>query len=287
MGAYMKRVRTFFKIILKNKQAVFGMCILIFFFLMATIGPMIVAASTTTNYANRLKGPSLQHWLGTDYAGRDTFAQFVHGSRNVLLVAFIAAVITIAVGFIIGTIAGVAGGIVDEILMGITGVMLTVPSFPIMMVLSMVIKITNPFLFGLLLSLWSWAGLARSIRAQILSLKHREFIEASRVLGMGLFHIIFKEMLPNMISYITISFISVMKGAITASVGLMVLGLVPFSSSHWGMMISLATTTTGAMYGSTALIYFLTPVCGIMLFQMGCLFFANGLDDALNPKLSQ
>lgn len=282
----MKRLKSIFLVIFRNKQATVGLCILAFFFLMATIGPEIIAEPTTTDYANRLQGPSMQHWLGTDYAGRDTLAQFVHGSRNVLLVAFIAGVITIALGFVVGTISGVAGGIVDEILMGLTSVMLTVPSFPIMMVLSMIMKIDNPILFGFLLSMWSWAGLAKSIRAQILSLKHRDFIEASRVLGMGLFHIIFKEMLPNMISYILISFISIMKGAITASVGLMVLGLVPFSSSHWGMMISLATTTTGAMYGSTALIYFLTPVFGIMLFQMGCLFFANGLDDAFNPKLS-
>ncbi|MGL5149498.1 MAG: ABC transporter permease [Clostridium sp.] len=281
-----KRVKDFFRIMMRNKQALFGMVILIIFFLMATVGPMIIPESTTTDYANRLQGPSWQHWLGTDYAGRDTLAQFVHGSRNVLLVAFIAAIITITIAFVFGTISGVAGGLVDEILMGIAGVMLTVPSFPIMMVLSMVIKIENPVTFGLVLSLWSWAGLARSIRAQILSLKHRDFIEASRVLGMGLFHIIFKEMLPNMVSYILVNFISIMKGAITASVGLMVMGLVPFSSSHWGMMLNLATTTTGAMYGSTALIYFLTPVCGIMLFQMGCLFFANGLDDALNPKLS-
>lgn len=280
------RVKNFFSVMRRNKQALFGMIILIIFFLMATIGPIIVPASTKTDYTNRLLGPSWQHWLGTDYAGRDTFSQFVHGSRNVLLVAFIAAVITITIAFVFGTISGVAGGMVDEILMGIAGVMLTVPSFPIMMVLSMVIKIENPITFGLVLSLWSWAGLARSIRAQILSLKHRDFIEASRVLGMGLVHIIFKEMLPNMVSYILINFISIMKGAITASVGLMVMGLVPFSSSHWGMMLNLATTTTGAMYGSTALIYFLTPVCGIMLFQMGCLFFANGLDDALNPKLS-
>lgn len=282
----MKRLKSIFSVMLKNKQATTGMCILIFFFLMATIGPEIVPASNTTDYANRLQGPSWQHLLGTDYAGRDTLSQFVHGSRNVLLVAFIAGVITMTIGFVVGTISGVAGGLVDELLMGITSVMLTVPSFPIMMVLSMIIQIDNPFLFGFLLSMWSWAGLARSIRAQILSLKHRDFIEASRVLGMGIFHIIFKEMLPNMVSYILISFISIMKGAITASVGLMVLGLVPFSASHWGMMISLATTTTGAMYGSSALIYFLTPVCGIMLFHMGCLFFANGLDDAFNPKLS-
>lgn len=282
----MRRIKNSLRVIVKNKQAFVGMLILIFFFLMATLGPELVPEAIKTNYSQRLQAPSIQHPFGTDYAGRDTFSQFVHGSRNVLLVAFITATLTILIAFLVGTVSGITGGITDEVLMGITGVMLTVPNFPIMMVLSMIIRIDNPFLFGVVLSLWSWAGLARSIRAQILSLKHRDFVEASRCLGMGLFHIIFKEMLPNMISYILISFISIMKGAITASVGLMVLGLVPFSSQHWGMMINLATTTTGAMYGSTALIYFLVPVIGIMLFQMGCLFFANGLDDALNPKLS-
>ena len=282
----MQRLKASFKIIKKNKQAFIGMLILIIFFLMATIGPEIIPEELTTNYEQRLQAPSLEHPFGTDYAGRDTLSQFVHGSRNVLLVAFITAILTIVVAFLVGTISGISGGIIDDILMGITGIMLTVPSFPIMMVLSMIIRIDNPFTFGVVLSLWSWAGLARSIRAQILSLKHRDFVEASRCLGMGLFHIIFKEMFPNMVSYILINFISIMKGAITASVGLMVLGLVPFSAQHWGMMINLATSTTGAMYGSTALIYFLVPVFGIMLFQMGCLFFANGLDDALNPKLS-
>ncbi len=282
----MKRLKSIIQVILRNKQATVGAIILLIFFLMATIGPEIVPESTKSDLVNRLQAPSWEHWLGTDYQGRDTFSQFIHGSRNVLLVAFIAGTITILIGFTVGTISGVLGGLVDEILMGVTGIMLTVPSFPIMMVLSMVIKIDNPILFGFLLSMWSWAGLARSIRAQILSLKYRDFIEASHVLGMGMGHIIFKEMLPNMISYILIRVIAIMKGAITASVGLMVLGLVPFQSSHWGMMINLATTTTGAMYGSSALIYFLTPIFGIMFFHMGCLFFANGLDDAFNPKLS-
>jgi peptide/nickel transport system permease protein len=77
----------------------------------------------------------------------------------------------------------------------------------------------------------------------------------------------------------------IMRNAVTASVGLMVLGLVPFSTTHWGMMLQLAMGSTGAMYGSTAIYYFLTPVIGIMLFQMGCLFFASGMEEAFNPRL--
>ncbi|MGI6707325.1 MAG: ABC transporter permease [Clostridia bacterium] len=281
----MSGVKSFFRVIRRNRRAFAGMMILLIFLLTATMGPFLIPAPTKTNYAERLQLPSLAHPLGTDYSGRDTLAQFVHGSRDVLSVAFLAALFTLTIAFLIGTISGVIGGKVDEIMMLFTNIILTVPSFPIMMVLSMVIEIRNPIVFGLVLSIWSWAGLARAIRSQILSLKNRDFIEASRLLHLSLGHIIFKEMLPNMISYIAINFIMIMRGAITASVGLMVLGLVPFSSSHWGMMLNLATTATGAMYGSSALIYFFVPVCGIMLFQMGCLFFANGLDDALNPRL--
>jgi len=252
---------------------------------MALVGPYIIPPATQTNYAERLQLPSSKHLLGTDYAGRDTLSQFVHGSRNVLVVAFLAGLFTLLIAFVIGTVSGVVGGTVDAILMFITNIILTVPSFPIMMVLSMVIKISDPVTFGLVLSIWSWAGLARAIRSQILSLRQRDFIEASRVLGLSLPHIIFAEMLPNITSYIAINFIMIMRGAITASVGLMVLGLVPFSSTHWGMMLQMAISNTGALYGSSAIIYFLVPVLGIVLFQIGCLFFANGLDEALNPRL--
>lgn len=281
----MSAVKSFFNIMARNKQAFLGLIILIAFLLMAVIGPYIIPASTQTNYANRLQLPSLKHPFGTDYAGRDTLSEFVHGSRNVLVVAFLTALFTLLIAFIIGTVSGVIGGTVDAVLMFITNIILTVPSFPIMMVLSMVIKITDPVTFGLVLSIWSWAGLARAIRSQILSLKQRDFIEASRILGLSLTHIIFAEMLPNITSYVAINFIMIMRGAITASVGLMVLGLVPFSATHWGMMLQMAISTTGAMYGSSAIIYFLVPVLGIVLFQMGCLFFANGLDEALNPRL--
>lgn len=281
----MEGIKDFFIIIRKNRQAFAGLIILIIFLLISVIGPYVIPPVGKSNYALRLQMPSILHWFGTDYAGRDTLSQFVHGSRNVLFVAFLTAVFTSIVAFSIATLAGVVGGAVEAVLMLFVNVILTVPSFPIMMVLSMIIKITDPLTFALVLSIWSWAGLARAIHTQILSLKNRDFIEASKILGLSLPHVIFKEMLPNMVSYLAINFIMIMRGAITASVGLMYLGLVPFSSSHWGMMLNMATNTTGAMYGSSALVYMLVPILGIMFFQMGCLFFANGLDEALNPRL--
>ena len=92
-------------------------------------------------------------------------------------------------------------------------------------------------------------------------------------------------MLPSITSYLTMNLIFSMRGAISASVSLMFLGLAKFSASHWGMMLQIAISSTGALFGSAALIYFLTPVIGIAIFGMGCFFFASGLDEALNPRL--
>jgi len=277
-------VRAFFAVIWRNPMSRVGFLILLVFLLMAVFGPMLIP-ELKSDYANRLQPPSREHWLGTDLAGKDTFLQLVLGSRNVLLVAAYAGLFAVLIAAVVGIVSGLQGGVVDQVLMLFTNVVLTMPSFPVTMILSMVIRITDPLVFGLVLSLWSWAGLAKAIRSQVLSLKHREFIEASRLLGISKLNIIRYDILPNLVSYIAGNFISIMKGAITSSVGLMILGLVPFQGNHWGVMIQVALSQTGALMGSASMVYFLAPVVCLMLFQLGCYFFANGLDEALNPRL--
>jgi len=262
------------------------MIILIIYVLLAVVGPMVADPKLLkSDIRNRLAGPSWEHPLGTDNNGRDTLTQFIYGARNVLTVAFIAAVMTILIATTIGMLSGLIGGWVDSVLMFFTNIILTVPSMPIMMLLATVMSADNPIAFGFVLSVWSWAGLARAIRAQIMSVKNRDYVEAARILGMPTRHIVVGEMLPSITSYLTMNLIFSMRGAISASVGLMFLGLAKFSASHWGMMIQIAISSTGALYGSNALIYFLTPVVGIAVFGMGCFFFASGLDEALNPRL--
>jgi peptide/nickel transport system permease protein len=276
--------RAFFSVIWRNPLSRMGFIILVFFLLMAIFGPLFIPA-LKSDYANRLQPPSAQHWLGTDLAGKDTLFQLILGSREVLLVAAYAAIFAIAFSTIIGIVAGLQGGSVDAGLMLFTNIVLTTPSFPMTMILSLVIRTSNPLAFGLLLSLWSWAGLAKAIRSQVLTLKHREFIEASRIMGISKVNIILYDVLPNIVSYIAVNFISIMKNAITASVGLMVLGLVPFQGNHWGVMINVAISQTGALLGSGSTVYFLAPVVCLMLFQLGSYFLATGLDEALNPRL--
>lgn len=284
-GSFLNSLKEFFQVIWKNKMARAGFIILVFFIALSIFGPMIVK-DPASNYLNRLQGPSGSHILGTDYAGRDILSQFVVGSRSVLLVAFYAAVFAIVLACAIGILAGLSGGKTDTFLMMITNIVLTMPSFPVTMVLSMIIDVNNDVLFGIVLSLWSWAGLAKAIRSQVLVIRHKDYIECSRIMGISTFNIIVKDIVPNITSFIAINFIAIMKGAIITSVGLMVLGLVPFEGSHWGMMMQMAMSQSAVLYGGLGpIVYFLTPIMGILLFQLGCYLFANGLDEAMNPRL--
>lgn len=276
--------RAFFTVIWRNPLSRVGFLILLAFLLMAILGPSFIPV-LKSDYAHRLQAPSASHWLGTDLAGKDTLLQLVLGSRDVLLVASYAAMFAIAFASVIGIVAGLQGGRIDAALMFFTDIVLTMPSFPMTMILSMVIRVANPLAFGLVLSLWSWAGLAKAIRAQVLNLKHQDFIEASRIMGITKVNIILYDVLPNIVSYIAVNFIAIMKNAITASVGLMILGLVPFKGDHWGVMITVAISQTGALLGSGSMVYFVAPVFCLLLFQLGAYFFASGLDEALNPRL--
>lgn len=283
-GGTASGIRAFFAVIWRNPLSRLGFIILMIFLLMAIFGPMLIP-NLKSDYANRLQPPSAAHWLGTDLAGKDVMLQLVLGSRDVLLVAAYAGFFAVLTASVVGIVSGLQGGAVDEVLMLITNVVLTMPSFPVTMILSMVIRVTDPLVFGLVLSLWSWAGLAKAIRSQVLGLRHRDFIEASRIMGISKINIILYDVLPNIVSYIAVNFISIMKGAITASVGLMILGLVPFKGNHWGVMINVAISQTGALMGSASVMYFVAPVVCLMLFQLGSYFFASGLDEALNPRL--
>jgi len=284
-GTFQESVKDFFKIIWRNKMSRVGLIIVSVFILIAIFGPIFVEAPKS-DFLVRLKPPSAEHLLGTDYAGRDILAMFINGTRTVLMVALYAGIFAVVIACAVGITAGLLGGKVDAVLMMITDIVLTMPQFPVIMVLSMVINVNNNILFGLVLGIWSWAALAKAIRTQVLTLKDKDFIEASRIMGLPNIDIITKDLLPNIVSFVAINFISIMRGAILSSVNLMVLGLVPIDGTHWGMMLQMAISQTSLLYGGLQpIVNFLTPVMGILLFQLGCYLFAMGLDEAMNPRL--
>lgn len=284
-GTLVEGLKDFFKIIWRNKMSRVGLVIVAVFILIAIFGPLLVE-DPKSDFLIRLKAPSSEHWLGTDYAGRDIFSMFIKGTRTVLMVALYAGVFAVIIACAVGITSGLLGGKVDAVLMMITDIVLTMPQFPVIMVLSMVINVSNNILFGFVLGIWSWAALAKAIRTQVLTLKDRDFIEASRIMGLPNIDIITKDLLPNIVSFVAINFISIMRGAILSSVNLMVLGLVPINGTHWGMMLQMAIAQTSLLYGGIQpIVNFMTPIMGILLFQLGCYLFAMGLDEAMNPRL--
>lgn len=280
----MSKIKDLFDVLRHNHKALFGFLVLLVFFLMATVGRILIPLNLDANYALRFEAPSWEHPFGTDYAGRDTMGLIVHGSQDVLTIAFCTGFFATLIAIVIGMISGLTGGWVDVVLMRLVDVLVTVPQFPVMAIFAALFRITNSVTFGLVLAIWSWPVLAAAIRAQVLSLKRKEFVEVCFVMNLPLSHIIFRELLPNMVPFIAINFINICRGAITASVGIMLLGLVPLSITNWGMMLNLATVSTGAIFVPKALGYLFAPIICIVLLQYGLMCFASGVEEIFDPR---
>ncbi len=275
------------KILYRNKKAFIGFIILIIFLLMATVGPVLVKLDTTTNYKGRYQLPSLEHPLGTDYQGIDIWAQVVHGSRDVLTVAALAAIMTIIGGFVLGAASGFIGGWLDTVISFIAKIILTLPQTPVFMILAVKMNISNVFVFAAILSIFGWAGLSMQIRAQILSLKERDFMLCDRMMGMSNRYIIFKEILPNITSYLAINFVMTMYNAILMSVGLMLLGIISYKATNWGAMINMAKQNNPGFTNPVGNLNIFAPVAVMGIFQMACIFFSSGLEEIINPRLRE
>jgi peptide/nickel transport system permease protein len=207
----------------------------------------------------------------------------IHGGRDVLIVAFLAGIITTLVAVTIGAVSAFFGGWVDSLMMGITDIWLTIPRFLLLVVVATLVRLENVWMLALFLAFFGWPGLARQIRSQVLSLKKREYVEAAQLLDLGSAHIIFREMLPNMMSYIVIAMINAMTSAIYSQTGLVFLGVVPFGN-NWGVMFSLAYAKN-AIYNPNAAASLLVPMGAIILFQISLVMLSRSLEEIFNPRL--
>jgi peptide/nickel transport system permease protein len=140
---------------------------------------------------------------------------------------------------------------------------------------------------GLVLGVTGWGGVARAVRSQALSLRERGFLEAARGLGLSRRHIIVKELLPNVAPYATMQLMLSMIAFIGAEVGLFFLGLVPFSSTNWGVMLNQAVFSGGAMETPSALVYLLAPLVCILVLTLGIVLFLDAVDELFNPRLRE
>jgi peptide/nickel transport system permease protein len=230
--------------------------------------------------------------LGTDNLGRDVWSQFVYGARVSLEVGLIAAFIAVVVGTLVGVAAGYLGGLFDELLMRFTDFMLILPFLPLLLIIITIISVGsvhfpfgNEFLIIVVIAVFSWEGIARIIRAQVLSLKSRQFVEASRALGARNGHIILRHILPNVTGLIYANMALTVPGAILTEAAVTFLGFGDPSIISWGSMVSNAQEAVTSTVHSFVWWWFLPPGLAIAFLSMAFLFVGFALDAVLNPRL--
>ncbi|HEX6288708.1 MAG TPA: ABC transporter permease [Herpetosiphonaceae bacterium] len=271
------------RLLARSPSGLLGATLLAALVLLAFVGPLVVPPEARAHVERIYQGPSPQHVLGTDFQGRDNLVLLIHGGRDVILLAFTAGLLTTLLACTIGAIGGFVGGAVDRLLMTITDIWLTLPRFLLLVVLASLVRLDDVWSLALLLALFGWPGLARQVRAQVLSLTRRAYVEAARQLDLGTPHIIFREILPNMLPFISIALIGTMTQAIYAQTGLVFLGIVPFGNT-WGVLFSLAYAKN-AIYLPRAAWSLLCPMAAIILFQLALVLLARALEAVFNPRL--
>lgn len=276
----------------RNKAGFLGFLGLAFFFVLTIFGPMLIPYDGKPHYYDRrregaislFQGPSAEFPLGLDWQGRDILSHIVHGGRSLILTAVQAGVLTTIIAVTLGALSALLGGYLDRVLNMLANFILTIPQFPLLVVLAGLISFQDRFYLALLLAVLDWPSLMRAVRAQVLSLRERDYVEAAVVLDLGLPHIMLREVLPQMISYISINMIFSIQGAMYAIVGLVFLGMVPFTEPDWGVMIFMGRSQ-GALFSRDAASMLLSPVIAVALFQLSLVLFTRSLEEVFNPRL--
>lgn len=257
-----------------------GAVLLGLFICAAIFGPLIAPSSPTrADLDARLLGPSLEHILGTDENGVDLLSEVLHGARVALLISSLVVGICAIVGVTLGTIAGYYGGWIDEIVMRIVDILLAFPGLLLNLAIVAVVKRPGIGIVIFALCLNGWVSYARVARAQVLSLREREYVLAARVLGAGAARIMRRHIVPNLLGPTLVQMTFGFGGIILVEASLSFLGVGPQLPYSWGTLLDQGR---GQIWTTTRLA--LVPGLAIALVVIGCNLFGDGLRDRLDPR---
>ncbi len=271
----------FLGLYLRNPAAVIGLLLLIAVLLMAALAGVLYPRDPLSLAGRPLLWPleNPRFLLGTDSSGRDIAAQIFHGARISLLIGFVATIVAIALGIVIGALAGFYGGWIDDVLMRVTEAFQTVPNFLLLLVLVAVFG-SHLDTVTLAIGIVSWPAPARLTRAEFLTLRNREFVQACRTLGLRDGAIIFREILPNAMPPLIVYASVVMALAILMESALAFLNLSDPNVASWGNLIGLGRSVLRVQWYVSAI-----PGVAILLTVLAVSLVGQGLNDALNPRL--
>lgn len=311
-------LRRFFR----SKLSIVGLALIVFLFLFSFLGPVVYTAwgeetvdrslvvtqiETTYTYTdengneitvievleheeymNKYADPSAEHLLGTDEKGMDVFVRLMYGGRISLAIGFIVVILETLIGVVLGGLAGYFGGWVDQLIMRLVDIFNCIPTLPILLIASAVIDSWNIdpdqriYILMVIITIFSWSGVARLVRGQILSLREQEYITATEVMGLPNWRKIFKHLIPNVMPQLIVSMTLGLGSVILYESTLSYLGLgVQLPKAAWGTMIATADDPTVLNYH---LNMWLPAGFMIVIAVLGFNFIGDGLRDAMDPK---
>ncbi len=272
-------------VLLNDWRGLVGSAILVAFVFIGTVGVYLIPEPTV------MEGPifaapfsSWNHPLGTSVMGESIFKQVVHATPAMLQMITAGALLSVCLGTTIGTVAGYRGGRTDQALMTLTDVVLTIPGLALVIVLATIYQPESPFVVGLILGIDNWPTLARTVRSQVLSVREESFTEASRIMGLSERHILRRDVISNLMPYISVNFANSSRKIIFESVGLYFLGILPVSQLNWGVMMNNAYSKAD-LTNPDQLHWLLVPMALIVFISLGFILLAQGLDRVFNVRL--
>lgn len=269
--------------LLHNKKALVGVTILAIVILVAIFAPLLTEYSPTQRVGRPHQPPSADHWLGTTRLGYDVFTRLLHGARISLAVGFGAGFLITLIGTVLGIIAGYKGGVVDEVITFFTNMILVIPNLPLLLVLAAFIGQASPLVIAVILGFTSWAWGVRVTRSETLSIRQRDFVKSSEMLGEPGWRIMAFEIFPNLISIVGINFIGSVLFAVITEATLEFLGLGDPNTVSWGIMLYNAQNSSALSVG--AWWDLLSPCVALAVLGLGLALINFAIDEIANPRL--
>lgn len=269
----------------------FGVIVLAFLLVLAIAAPLIYRPiigdvnPARPGAFGRWMPRSSDHPLGTDGHGRDLLADYLAGLRTTLQIGFLAGAVASAVGIVVGFFSAYKGGWVDSVLLTFTNMLIVIPSYPILVAIALVTPELGITAMALILAFFSWAYTARTIRAQVMTMKERPYVELAKVSGQSDVKIIFTEILPNLTPYLLMGFAFAVVGAMVSEVGLEAIGLGPSNIITLGLMINFAYGW--GVYSMGRLEVLLIPVGVLIMIFVAITMINRGMEEYLNPRLQK
>ncbi|MGG4344074.1 ABC transporter permease [Paenibacillus lautus] len=272
-----------FRILIKSPKFMLGACMLLAMVGMVLIYPLFNRNDPLEMIALAYQPPDSKLLLGSDNFGRDLFLELIYGIRTSLQVGLIAGVFATVIGLVIGLASGYIGGLIDNLLTAITNIFIVIPSFVILILISVSIDSRSSFVTAVIIGITSWPWTARAVRAQTSSLRNRDHVNIAKISGYSTPRTIISEILPYIASYVVMAFVLQTASGILSEASISMLGLGPYNTISLGIIMNWALVFEAPVAG--AWWAFIPAAISIAIITFSLYMMNTGMDEIFNPKI--